>query len=55
MQDDKAQYNSGVASRNAALDYIEKNRIEGIVYIMDDDNTYFPQVCLHQQCNSTVL
>lgn len=49
MQADKARYNAGVASRNAALDYIEKNRIEGIVYIMDDDNTYFPQVRMHLQ------
>lgn len=34
----------GVIQRNAALEYIENNQISGIVYFMDDDNVYSPQL-----------
>ncbi len=34
----------GVNQRNKALEHIEQNRIEGIVYFFDDDNTYTPEV-----------
>ena len=33
-----------MAQRNAALDYIEQNRISGVIYFMDDDNSYNPKV-----------
>lgn len=32
----------GVNQRNAALEYIEEHRLDGIVYFADDDNVYSP-------------
>eukprot|EP00271_Cylindrocystis_brebissonii_P004904 TRINITY_DN16827_c0_g1_i1.p1 TRINITY_DN16827_c0_g1~~TRINITY_DN16827_c0_g1_i1.p1 ORF type:complete len:437 (-),score=51.76 TRINITY_DN16827_c0_g1_i1:135-1445(-) len=34
----------GVAQRNAALKYVERLRLEGVVYFMDDDNVYSPKL-----------
>lgn len=36
--------NKAVVHRNAGLDYVEKHRLEGVIYFMDDDNSYAPQV-----------
>lgn len=35
-----ARSNRGVGHRNRGLRFIEEGRLEGIVYMMDDDNTY---------------
>lgn len=53
VQAETAKVNRGVVHRNCALDYIQDRRLNGIMYFMDDDNTYMPQVpheplpCLH--------
>lgn len=39
-QNETAKQNRGVVHRNRGLEYIEDERLEGIVYVMDDDNTY---------------
>lgn len=37
----------GLDQRNAALDYIRDNKIEGVVYFCDDDNAYELRLFAH--------
>ncbi|CAI5508136.1 unnamed protein product [Closterium sp. Naga37s-1] len=44
-----SKWNKAVLQRNAALDFIQERRIQGVVYFMDDDNAYLPQLFLEFQ------
>ncbi|CAI5531579.1 unnamed protein product [Closterium sp. Naga37s-1] len=44
-----SKWNKAVLQRNAALDFIRERRIQGVVYFMDDDNAYLPQLFLEFQ------
>jgi hypothetical protein len=35
----------GNFQRNAALEYIRDNKIDGVVYSLDDDNLVYPELC----------
>lgn len=50
VQNETARMNRGVVSRNRGLEYIDEGRLEGIVYVMDDDNTYSWQVRMLSSC-----
>ena len=41
--EDQSQFR-GVNQRNVALQYVEGKEEEGVLYFMDDDNTYTLQV-----------
>ncbi|CAI5531788.1 unnamed protein product [Closterium sp. Naga37s-1] len=43
-QNEDQRWFRGVGQRNLALEYIEKENLEGIVYFMDDDNSYALQL-----------
>ncbi|CAI5524219.1 unnamed protein product [Closterium sp. Naga37s-1] len=42
--DEDQRWFRGVGQRNQALEYIERENLEGIVYFMDDDNSYALQL-----------
>ncbi|CAI5984760.1 unnamed protein product [Closterium sp. NIES-65] len=44
-----SKWNKAVLQRNTALDFIQERRIQGVVYFMDDDNAYLPQLFLEFQ------
>ncbi|CAI5506469.1 unnamed protein product [Closterium sp. Naga37s-1] len=44
LQNEDQRWFRGVGQRNLALEYIERENLEGIVYFMDDDNSYALQL-----------
>lgn len=44
LQKTEVKTNRGVLNRNTALEFIEARKLRGLIYFMDDDNTYAPQV-----------
>eukprot|EP00271_Cylindrocystis_brebissonii_P005797 TRINITY_DN18091_c0_g1_i1.p1 TRINITY_DN18091_c0_g1~~TRINITY_DN18091_c0_g1_i1.p1 ORF type:complete len:584 (-),score=37.07 TRINITY_DN18091_c0_g1_i1:526-2277(-) len=41
---EKPSRTRGVYQRNAGLDYVQSRRLEGVIYFMDDDNNYSPEL-----------